>query len=314
VETRILDTDRIRTDLKLFREQVRRDAPDLIHGTMNYLPPGLGVPTTLTVHDAMGIKKYDWDAKTPRTPRERLINRYWAYLTMTSARAARRIVTVSHGAAKEIGKTLRLPENRFAVVYNGVALPSPKIMPPRSENTIMAIASPDPRKNLTMLYRALSEGRQRFGGNSPHLALVCSSRGACDRTKAETRECRIPMAFVVEPDDTTLNQLYHAATVFIWPSRMEGFGMPPLEAMQAGCPVLSSSAPVMPEVLGDVPVYFDPSRPDELAERLVGLLADPAEREARGQAGRAHAAKFTCHRMAEETMAVWRDALEGGAK
>jgi glycosyltransferase involved in cell wall biosynthesis len=83
--------------------------------------------------------------------------------------------------------------------------------------------------------------------------------------------------------------------------------------MQAGCPVLSSSAPVMPEVLGDVPVYFDPNRPDELSEKLAALLADPVEREARGRAGRAHAAKFTCGRMAEETMAVWRDALEGRA-
>lgn len=314
VEMRVLDTDRLRTDLKLFREQVRRDAPDLVHGTMNYLPPGLGVPTTLTVHDAMGIKKYDWDARTPRTPRERLINRYWAYLTMTSARAARRIVTVSHGAAREIGETLRLPESRLAVVYNGITLPEPQVVPDRHEHRVMAIASPDPRKNVTALYRALSECGPRFKEKSL-LLLACSSKVAADRAQEELKQYRVgSKLFLLEPSDESLSLAYHTATVFVWPSLMEGFGMPPLEAMQAGCPVLSSSAPVMPEVLGDVPVYFDPNCPDELAERLAALLADPAEREARGQAGRAHAAKFTCRRMAEETMAVWRDALKGGAK
>jgi glycosyltransferase involved in cell wall biosynthesis len=311
VDTRILDTDRLRTDLRLFREQVRRDAPDLVHGTMNYLPPGLGVPTTLTVHDAMGIKKYDWDAKTPRNLRERLINRYWAYLTMTSARAARRIVTVSRGAAQEISETLRLPESRLAVVYNGVTLPPPRAVPERRQNDIMAIASPDPRKNLSVLYRALGERRNRFSKTPPRLLLVCSSMGAGMRAFEETQRCGISAIRLDPLDDRSLSRVYHAMTVFVWPSLMEGFGLPPLEAMSAGCPVLSSSAPVMPEVLGDVPVYFDPQRPDELADRLAALLANPKEREERGCRGHAHAATFTCRRMAEETMAVWRDALEG---
>jgi glycosyltransferase involved in cell wall biosynthesis len=79
--------------------------------------------------------------------------------------------------------------------------------------------------------------------------------------------------------------------------------------MASGCPVVSSSAPTMPELLSDVPVYFDPARPEELSDRLAALLTDPDERAERSRRGRAHAATFTCQRMADETVAVWRRFL-----
>lgn len=156
-ETRLLSADRLRTDFKLWRSQLRADNPDLVFGTQNYLPSGSATPSVLVLHDAMGIKQYGWDGRTPRTLKERLINRYWHYQTLASARKARRIVTVSEGAKSEIQSVLpRIPESRFVVVYNGVALPTPCYTGPRDSNTLLCIASPDRRKNLNTLYSSLA--------------------------------------------------------------------------------------------------------------------------------------------------------------
>jgi glycosyltransferase involved in cell wall biosynthesis len=109
--------------------------------------------------------------------------------------------------------------------------------------------------------------------------------------------------------DAALSDRLARSAVFAFPSRMEGFGYPPLEAMQAGCAVAASAAPCMPEVLGNVPLYFHPNHPEELADRIAYLLANEQERAERGQRGQAHAAQYTPRRTAEETLNVWREAV-----
>lgn len=317
METRILGTSRVKTDLLLFRRQVRNDRPDLVHGTMNYLPPGLPAPSAVTIHDAMGIKRYAWDQGVPRTPRERLINRYWAAFTRLSARAARRVVTVSAFSAQEVASVLPgTPADRFAVVYNGLALPPPTCAGARDDNNVLALASPDPRKNLDALYAALSGANQAIFATTarlPRLDVVCTSAATAARTEAALTQFGITHFRLLRGlDDQALSNAYATASVFVWPSRMEGFGIPPLEAMSTGCPVLSSCAPAMPEVLGETaPVWFDPERPEELAARLAELLANREERQRRAELGKTHAARFTCRRMAEETLTIWRDCLKG---
>jgi glycosyltransferase involved in cell wall biosynthesis len=311
VEIRVLDTNRAKTDFLLFARQVRQDKPDLIHGTVNYLPVGISVPATLTLHDAMGIKTYDWSAKISRTLRQRLMHAYWAALTRTSAGKARRIITVSHGAATELAETLKMPSSRFAVIYNGITLPQPQRSGPRPENVALAIASPDLRKNLDALYRAVSDEKGIFS-TVPMLHIVCTNRHAAGQAEAMLKRQNIQnYRLLCNLNDAALADAYAGATVFVWPSRMEGFGMPPLEAMRTGCPVVSSSAPVMPEILGDVPRYFDPERPDELARELNALLVNRRERMERSERGRVHSREFTCRRMADQTMAVWHEVLQG---
>ncbi|MBC8104732.1 MAG: glycosyltransferase, partial [Cytophagales bacterium] len=123
---RLLSPARLRTDLHLFRQAVRQDRPDLVHGTMNYLPSlPHTIPVTVTIHDALGIRPQPWDHATPRTPRERFIHGYWAHQTARTAALARRIITDSHSAAAELAAALRLPRERFAVVSPGVVSSPP---------------------------------------------------------------------------------------------------------------------------------------------------------------------------------------------
>jgi glycosyltransferase involved in cell wall biosynthesis len=106
-----------------------------------------------------------------------------------------------------------------------------------------------------------------------------------------------------------LEGLYNAAACFAFPSRREGFGLPVLEAMSSGAPVVCANASALPEVAGDAALYFDPDRPDELAAAIVRVLQDPLLAETLSAAGQARAAAFSWNRVAEETLAVYEKAL-----
>ncbi len=307
---RILDRNRLRTDFLLFRNQVRADRPDLVHGTTNCLPPllGLAVPTTVTVHDAMQIKRYPFMPR-PKSLRAYLMGRYEATLTRISAKKARRIVTVSAASGQEIGATLKLPAERIVAVPNGILMSPPVTPVARSCDGVLALASTDLRKNFDLLLRTVAHKRGRFS-IPPRLQIVCTNETSARYVEEAGQRYGVGEIQILHRlSDEALTKAYAAAAVFVWPSRLEGFGMPPLEAMRMGCAVLSSSAPAMPEILGDAPLYFDPDSPDQLAEGLETFLSNPERRAEAGRRGRAHAAQFTCRRMAEQTVAVWKEAL-----
>ena len=313
MQTRVLSSARLKSDLLLFPRQVRLDSPDIVHGTMNYTPACGRVPFSVTIHDAMGMKRYPWENAVRRNPREWAMNRYWWIQTKVSARRARRIVTVSQAAARELSGYLGEPASRFAVVYNGIQLPTPTPRVVRDESSILAIASPDPRKNLDALYTALTTYVGAFeSGGVPKLKVVCTSATTAERAGAALESRGLNnFELLRNLDDRALSDAYAAAGIFAWPSRLEGFGMPPVEAMQAGTPVVSSSADPMPEILGDAPVFFDPDRPEDLASALAALLGDERARADRSARGRRRAARYTCEAQGIETAAAWREALRG---
>jgi glycosyltransferase involved in cell wall biosynthesis len=111
--------------------------------------------------------------------------------------------------------------------------------------------------------------------------------------------------------DEELPLWYNAATVFVYPSLYEGFGMPPLEALACGTPVVVSNASALPEAVGDAGVLVRPDAVDEWAQALERLLDDAALRAELGARGRAHAARFSWERAAAGTVAVYHRILEG---
>lgn len=109
--------------------------------------------------------------------------------------------------------------------------------------------------------------------------------------------------------DDQLAWFYSHCAAYVFPSFMEGFGLPPLEAMRHGAPVVSSSATCMPEVLGDAALYFDPSDPGEMADQIERVLDDTKLRKELVNKGTAHAKKYSWQRMAQETLDVYNRAL-----
>ena len=300
---RVLSPNRLKTDFQLFPAQIRRDAPDLVHGTVNYLPPNLAARTTLTLHDAFGLRP-DLRGKFLR---QRLLETYWSWMSRASVRRAARMITVSRHAAEELAAALRMPESAITTVYNGLFLPAICPDTRRSTNEILAFASADLRKNAPVLYASYLAWRDK---GRPLMTLITSDERTAKNLKRLTINEAPMVCILTRPDDEAIARLYARAAVFVFPSKAEGFGLPPLEAMALGCPVVSSSASAMPEILGDTPFYFDPNDSKELAARLREVFSYRSEElAARIARGKAHSATFTPRRMAEETAAVWREAL-----
>jgi alpha-1,3-rhamnosyl/mannosyltransferase len=170
-----------------------------------------------------------------------------------------------------------------------------------------------PHKNLTTLIDAYSQLQNAQSGLAAFPALVIA--GAWDKRYPEAKEDAATLGlgdtvhFLGRIDDDDLPALYTAATVFVFPSRYEGFGLPVLEAMACGTPVACSNASSLPEVAGDAALLFAPTDTSAIAQAIQRLTDDASLRADLRQRGLRQAARFTWRRTAELTLAVYRDAL-----
>lgn len=150
---------------------------------------------------------------------------------------------------------------------------------------VLVVSSPTPNKNFQAIVDALAA----MGAAAP----VCVAVGAADPGVFRGARAVSGLLHVGRVSDEQLLALYRAATCFVFPSFYEGFGLPPLEAMAQGCPVIASNASAVKEVCGDAALYFAPDRPAELAARLLRVLANPALRHRLSAAGRERADGFS---------------------
>jgi glycosyltransferase involved in cell wall biosynthesis len=150
---------------------------------------------------------------------------------------------------------------------------------------VLVVSSPTPNKN----FQAIVEALKSLGAAAP----VCVAVGAADPGVFRGAAATTGLLHVGRVSDAQLLALYRSAACFVFPSFYEGFGLPPLEAMAQGCPVLASTAAAVQEVCGDAALYFAPGRPADLAARLQRVLANPALRARLSAAGRERARAFS---------------------
>jgi glycosyltransferase involved in cell wall biosynthesis len=142
-------------------------------------------------------------------------------------------------------------------------------------------------------------------------APCCVIAGAADASVfRQVNVAAATLHWVGYVSDAELKALYQHAACFVFPSLYEGFGIPPLEAMACGCPVIASAVPAVREVCADAAAYFDPTRGDELAERLRMLLADEAQRQRLREAGRRRLARYSWQAAAERNLAAIREVVQ----
>ncbi len=182
---------------------------------------------------------------------------------------------------------------------------------PPTRHYLLSLSTIEPRKNLAALLRSFYRLLRQERMNDLYLVLAGALGWDYGEIFAQLRKSRMLASRVVLPGhiaDDDLAALYSGALAFVYPSLYEGFGLPPLEAMQCGTPVLTSTVSALPEVVGDAGLLVNPRDEDALAQGLLDLYRDAGLRAELSRRGLARAAKFSWPQCARQTVAVYRQA------
>jgi len=291
---------------------VRRNNLSLFHGTNYNLPLWQRCPTVVTIHDLSLLLHSD-------THQEHLVRRARMRLP-TMTRIATRIITDSESVKREISAHLGVEPAKVTAV----PLAPRRAFHPADElqaraarrrlgvedDFILFVGTVEPRKNLITLVRAFDE-LLRTTDLQPQLVIAGPkgwlTEGLFANAEWATRIDHILFTGYLPDED--LRALYSSCHVSVYPSVYEGFGLPPLEAMACGAPVITSRIPVIMETVGTNARLIDPSDVRELTSALVELLTDSDARAHFSAAGLQRAAEFTWERTAQMTLEVYREAL-----
>ena len=289
---------------------------DLIHAPAYTAPLRAAVPTVLTIHDVSYERHPEWYPY-----RRDWLRRAFYRL---SARAAAHVLTDSEFSRGEIAAAYGIPTSRITVAPLGVSADfgpsgSPRLsgLPPGvSVPFLLHVGDLHERRNLGIVVRALVEARRRAGrAPVPTLVLAGVDRGVGGRLDAIAASGGAADAVVRlgAVADAPLRALYGAASALVYPSRYEGFGLPVLEAMASGTPVIASRAASIPEVVGESGLLLDPDDTGQWADAIMRVMNDAGLRARLRESGLARAAPFTWARTARITLDVYRRVLEAGA-
>jgi glycosyltransferase involved in cell wall biosynthesis len=279
----------------------------LFHATEHLLPPFRGVPTILTVHDLI-YRRYPEHHKP--------LNRWFLSGAMPLfCRRADHIIAVSEQTRRDVIQAYGVPAGKISVVYEAAdpafaPQPADRVAAVRARyglpaNYVLCVGTIEPRKNLTRLLAAFGE----LVASRLADALVIVGRpgwlygsffSELDRSPVKEAVC-MP-GFI--PDDD-LAAVYSGASVLAFPSEFEGFGLPVVEAMACGTPVVCSNTSSLPEVAGDAALMVDPTDASALAQALGRVISDSRLQANLAERGLRRAAAFSWERTARETVAVY---------
>ena len=296
---------------------VHRRKVELFHGTNYDVPLWRRCATVLTIHDLSHLLH-------PETHERRSVKRARRRLPVM-ARAADAIITPTESVRREVCEHLKTnPESVFAIPEAARAcfrpLPFAGTADVRqrlgvADEFLFAVGTLEPRKNLSVLVSAFEEVTRARSEDNLQL-VIAGGRGwlsgplfaAIERSPARDR-----ILLTDYLNDEDLRSLYASCRAFIYPSIYEGFGLPPLEAMACGAPVIASRTPALTETTGGAALLFDPRKVGELIQKILKLLDDEDGENARralSAAGERRAAEFSWERTARETLQVYAEAAK----
>ena len=291
-----------------------RDRLDVLHCPVLIRPALCPVPAVITAHDLIFLRYPD------RFPRLKRL--YLTALAGQSLRRTRHIIAVSESTRRDIVQLLGVPERRITVVPNGLdhahfyPRPAAEVAAFRQahalpERMILYLGTLEPRKNLPLLLRAYAAARDDLGGAR---LVIGGAKGwfyeEIFRVARDLGLDRGPAAvhFAGYVPDADLPLWYNSAAAFVYPSLYEGFGLPVLEALACGVPVIAAQSSALPEVVGAAGLLIDPHSEAALATALRAVLGQPALAAQLAAAGPPQAAGYSWATTAAATLAVYRAA------
>jgi glycosyltransferase involved in cell wall biosynthesis len=301
--------------VRIFWEQciqpwaLTRAGADLLHGLALVGPLLGGRPFVLTIHDLSFVH---YPQNFPGGKRL-----YLRLFTKWSVRRARRVIAISESTRRDVIAQYGIPADRVDRIYYGLdpifhPLPAAQVAEFRArkglpERFLLFVGTLEPRKNVARLVEAYAH----LPAGRPPLYIVGGKGWLYDAVFARVEALQMggEIRFAGYVPGQELPWWYNAAELFVYPSLYEGFGLPPLEAMACGTPVITSGVSSLPEVVGSAGVTVDPTDTDALADALARLLTDAELRGEMQAAGLAQARAFSWQETARQTVGCYRRAL-----
>lgn len=291
---------------------MQRDGIDVFHFPNNSAPLTTRIPYIVTIHDASLFLHRQYH------PWQRVVA--LRLMMPQIARRAAKIITVSHHARRELQQVLKLPAEKFEVIYQGVGAHFQPTATPNiaaairkkhglPNQYILYVGTLEPRKNLRRLLEAFAELKRCPDQRQTKLVIVGANGWHMPNFEQQIdglnlRDCIVRLGYVPESD---LPTIYSLATCLAFPSLHEGFGIPPLEAMACGTPVLTSHNSAMSEVCGDAAFYIDPVDTQSIKEGLHSLLCNHQRQNELRKAGFCRVRDFTWRETARKTAHLYAE-------
>jgi glycosyltransferase involved in cell wall biosynthesis len=292
---------------------LRRERPDVFHAPHYVLPPAARCRAVVTIHDCIHLM-------FPQYLPNRAAYAYARASMWSAVRRSHRILTVSEASKRDIVHFFNVAPEKIVVVYN--AIDERFGVEPREEDVarvreryqldqefVLYVGNIKPHKNLVRLIDAFDLLRQRAGCDQLKLLIIGDeiSKLPALRRAVHRHKLHKHVRFLGFQPDDTLAILYRLAAVFVFPSLYEGFGLPPLEAMACGTPVVTSNVSSLPEVTGDAAVLVDPYDVESIAGGMHRVLSTPALRQELRAKGLARAREFSWERSVARTHELYRE-------
>lgn len=300
-----------------------REKIDLMHFPHFNVPILSLTPFVVTIHDLILIRYPTKRASKLNALAYRLKNFAYHFVIRFALRRSRKIITVSNFTKNDILDLFPIKADKIEVTYEGVAesingnfdddnkvISGYNIHKPY----LLYVGNAYPHKNIEGLFEIFSKIKQNF----PNISLVLVGKEDYFYTRLKEQAKRLPennsIIFAGYVPDKELESVYRQAEAYIFPSLYEGFGLPPLEAMSKGLPVASSDRGSMKEILGDAALYFNPENNEDMLLKIKQILEDQSLRSKLIEKGYIQAKKYHWSQCAQDTLNVYKKALNNDQK
>lgn len=295
---------------------VRRERADVFHAPHYVLPPLVSCPSVVTIHDCIHLM-------FPQYLPNKLAYTYARAFMWAATHRSTHVLTVSEASKRDILRFFRIPPDKITVAYNAIDArfdhaPAEDDMARVKERFqlhdpfVLYVGNIRPHKNVERLIEAFALVRTGPLANTKLLIIGDEiSKYPTLRRAVHKGKLHKHVRFLGFVGKDTLAALYRLATVFAFPSLYEGFGLPPLEAMASGTPVVTSNVSSLPEVVGDAAILVDPREPTAIAHGLRRALLDPALRGQMRERGLERARHYSWARTAETILRIYRETAAG---
>lgn len=282
--------------------------PDVVHFCMPQQPVAYKGVKVTTFHDLTLIKTYNSDKNWFVFHIKQLIGRF---VFKQVARTNNHLIAISQFTKKELIDYTRIPDKKISVIYESSDVTNGAVVPYSVpfKQYLLYVGQQSDYKNI----KRLAAAHQKLLMTYPELGLVLVGKKNASITSNQLffeKQGYQNIVFTDFVPDDQLNWLYSHASAYVFPSLMEGFGLPGLEAMSHGTPVISSSATCLPEIYGTAAHYFNPKSVDDMARAITEVLGNGSLRRELSKQGYEQIKKYSWRRMAEQTLAVYNEVTK----